>query len=510
MGSQLGASRLRRELRRVEGAARELEFFLCLTDVLDLVEARNNLGDRLADAIRVLHRLPIDRASIAEDTARDAGNDFDLASWTNVPRRAAVTESDVVEHRFLRRRLRLLVASQHWQDDRLVGEAVRVAGVESRVEVHEHLHLLHRVLGKRGIGVRAIQIPAEAEAELQFLPRSGLNAGHRVEARCRRQLQAVLRLQPLENRVFQFRGHAHRADPLHVRVASNRQQSRVGAADHTSQQREVGDRFDVFDAIRMMRDPHRPSEDDVLGRGIASGDGLNCFGADTRLAVDVVPVLSGQTRLQLGPVIAVLGEERFVVSIHLHDSLRHSGQQREITSNVRLHVQRGNLRPEEEADRIARHAEVDESCFDDRVDDDDVAALAANVLERGHQSRMVARRVAADDEYEVRVIDILQHQRGRSRAENTVQPDAACLMAVKATVIDVVGAEDPREDLQQETGLVRAATAEVPEGLVGSDPLQLADDFGERLVPRDRLVVVVSLSVEQRLRQPAARFELPW
>ena len=63
-----------------------------------------------------------------------------------------------------------------------------------------------------------------------------------------------------------------RADALHVRVAADRQQPGVRPADHAAQQRQVGDRLHVLHAVRVVRDAHRPAEDDVLRRGVALGD----------------------------------------------------------------------------------------------------------------------------------------------------------------------------------------------------------------------------------------------
>ena len=56
-------------------------------------------------------------------------------------------------------------------------------------------------------------------------------------------------------------------------------------------------------------------------------------------------------------------------------------------------------------------------------------------------------------------------------ADGAGQANAAGLMAVVAAIVDVVGAVQPGEQLQQKAGLVRAAAAEVPERLVGRQRL---------------------------------------
>ncbi len=110
-----------------------------------------------------------------------------------VPPRAAVAEADVVEHRFLRGRLRLFVAGEHRQDDRLAGQAVGVARVERRAEVDDLVELAERLGGERGVGIRAVQVAAEAEADFQFAGGGAFDAGHRVAAGRRRQLHAEVR-----------------------------------------------------------------------------------------------------------------------------------------------------------------------------------------------------------------------------------------------------------------------------------------------------------------------------
>ena len=79
---------------------------------------------------------------------------------------------------------------------------------------------------------------------------------------------------------------------------------------------------------------------------------------------------------------------------------------------------------------------------------------------------MVAGRIAADDEDQVGLFDIFQHDRRRAAADADGQPDAAGLMAIVAAIVDVVRAVEPGEELQQKAGFVRAAAAEVPERFV--------------------------------------------
>ena len=88
-----------------------------------------------------------------------------------------------------------------------------------------------------------------------------------------------------------------------------------------------------------------------------------------------------------------------------------------------LHVQAGDLRAEQQAAHVAGNAEIDHAGFDDRIDDDHFAALAAQVRERAHQPRMVAGRIAADHEHQVGAFDVVQRNgRRAARRSQLVSP----------------------------------------------------------------------------------------
>ena len=61
---------------------------------------------------------------------------------------------------------------------------------------------------------------------------------------------------------------------------------------------------------------------------------------------------------------------------------------------------------------------------------------------------MIARRVAADDEDAVGVIEIFQFNRRRAAAGGGRQADAARLVAVEAAIVDVVRPVQASEELQ--------------------------------------------------------------
>ena len=94
---------------------------------------------------------------------------------------------------------------------------------------------------------------------------------------------------------------------------------------------------------------------------------------------------------------------------------------------------------------------IDQAGLDDRVDDDHFAAAAAHRHQRPHQPRMVAGRIAADDEHQVGLFDVVKLIVAVPLPIALVQPNAAGLMTVVTAVVDIVRAVQPGEKLQQET-----------------------------------------------------------
>ena len=281
-------------------------------------------------------------------------------------------------------------------------------------------------------------------------------------------------------------------------------------ADHSAKQGEVGDCLHVFDAVSMVRDPHCPAEDGVLGRGVAGGDRIDLFPSDAALGHDFIPRHFGQPRFQLGPTLTVVAQERVVVRVHVDDAFGDTGEQCEIAADVRLNVQARDIAAEEQAFDIAGNAKPDEACFHEGVDDDHLTAASANVQQRPHQPRVVAGRVAANKEHAVGVLQILKLDRSGPAARDAGEADAARLVAIVTAIVDVVRAVQAGKKLKQEASLVAAAAAEVPESLIGRRRAELRDDAAQSIVPRDRRVTTRLTRVDNRLNKSTACFELAW
>ena len=226
------------------------------------------------------------------------------------------------------------------------------------------------------------------------------------------------------------------------------------------------------------------------------------------LCDDFVPRHACEPRFELRPALAMVVEKCLIVRAHLDDALGDAGEHREVAADVRLDIERGDAAAEQQAFDIARHVEPHEAGFDDRVDGDDLTAAAADVEQCSHQPRMVAGRVAADDEYAVGVLQIFEFDGRGAAARDARQADAAGLVAIEAAVVDVVRAVESSEQLQQEAGFVAAAAAEVPECFVGRRGAKFRRDAFERFFPSDWRVAAGFACVANGLDQSAAVFQL--
>src|SRR5262249_22709612 len=146
--------------------------------------------------------------------------------------------------------------------------------------------------------------------------------------------------------------------------------------------------------------------------------------------------------------------------------------------------------------------------FLDRIDDNDMTAAAADVHQCPHQSRVIRGRVAADQEKQVGALHVFQTNGGRARSDGSCEPHAAGLVTVVGAVVDIVGAVQTSEKLQQKARLVRRAPARVEEALLRSTDLQLIGYTLQSFVPIDDAIMPILRSGKKGRRQSSAPFQL--
>jgi hypothetical protein len=112
-----------------------------------------------------------------------------------------------------------------------------------------------------------------------------------------------------------------------------------------------------------------------------------------------------------------------------------------------------------------------------------MARTLANIHQRPHQTRMIGRRVSADQEEQVRILHILQVEGCRTRSKGCGQADATGLVAVEGAVVEKVGAIKAGKQLKQKAGLIRGSPAGVEKVLVRPDRSQQSGNALKGLVP---------------------------
>ena len=336
-------------------------------------------------------------------------------------------------------------------------------------------------------------------------------------------------LQPVEDRLLERRRDAHRAHALDIGVAANRLQPRPGPAHHSPHQGESRDRLHGGRAVKVVGHPHRPGEHDPRTGGVLLSHAVDLPPRHARLRHDLVPGEGVEPRGELRPAGAVLPQKRLIddrlgpgatpdrgggiasgrpLRLQFPQPLHQTVDERQVTADVGLHVGARDLGPEEERPRIARHGKVDEPRLDDRVDDDHLSATTADHHQRPHQPRVVARRVTADQKHAVGLFHVVELHRAGAGADHARQPHATGLVAVVTAVVDVVGAVEPGEELQQETRFIARPAAEVEKRLRGRCGLQRGGDPLERVGPGDWPVMLRALLEDHRLHEPAGMLQL--
>ena len=504
----MGLPVVREERRLVQHPAGHVELAARPVDVADRRIAGNDPRHLLPQALVRAERRPVE-ASGRQDQLGEGRDDLDLGAEIAVHGRlAALGQPNEVEHRLLRRALRLLVAGEHGQDDRRLAAAVDVALVQLGGEGDGERQAAQRGAGPRAIGVAGEEVPAEQDRGAH----AALGGrGHRrvgVEARRARHRDAVDFLHPRGERRLQLRRDADRADALHVRVTADREETRAGASEPAARECQVREREHVVDAVRVMGEPHRPGGDAAL-RAEQHGDGRVDLGPWHAGGVDEHrPRRRREVRLDRIPAARVRRDEAAVDTARLDDALQQRLEHRHVGPDVGLEVDVGDAGAEEKTPPVGGHAKADETELAQRVDDDHAAAAPPERDQLCHETRMVARRVRARDEREVGCREVVEADRRGAGAVDLAERHARGVVAVEGAIVDVGRSPGARHHLHEERRLVARPSGGVEERLRGRCRAEARRRAVERLAPRDAPEMRVAGAGEQRKPETAETLEL--
>ena len=99
-----------------------------------------------------------------------------------------------------------------------------------------------------------------------------------------------------------------------------------------------------------------------------------------------------------------------------------------------------------DADRFLRILEAEQPGLDERVDGNDLRARALGVGQRGEHARVIGGRVVADEEDDLRFLEVVDFHAALAHADGGGKGRAGTLVAHVGAVREIVGAEVPGED----------------------------------------------------------------
>ena len=309
-------------------------------------------------------------------------------------------------------------------------------------------------------------------------------------------------------RLLRDGGDADGADALDVRVPADREQAAAGATEPAACECHVGEGGDVVDAVLVVRESHRPEEDAALRLDEHAHGRVDLVARHAARLDQRVPRRGLDVREDVGEAGGVVVDEHPVEGVRLDDAFEQCLRERDVRADVRLEVEVGDLRAEQQALRTGGHAEPREAQLFERVHDDHLAAARPQVHELRDEAGVVARRVRARDEREVGLREVLERDGRSPRTEDAGEGDARRLVAVVGAVVDVRTAVRSCEQLEEERGFVAGATGGVEERASWWGVPECLDGAVDDLVPRGATEVRVVGPRDDREREPPEAFEL--
>ena len=260
---------------------------------------------------------------------------------------------------------------------------------------------------------------------------------------------------------------AHRAVALHVRMAADRAQPGPGPTEVAGEEREIHDVANGGHRVPVLRDAHRPADDDAVGRAHHAPCLLQALGAYSDVGRQVGRV-SAQRLDELVEPGRVPRDERVVDTVRVQRSSSEPTEQRLIATEANREMQVGELGSAAgEATESLRVLEPQKAGFRERVHGKDPSAAALDLLQRREHPGVVRAGVLADHDHEIGGVEVLEGDRSFADADGLLECDAGGLVAHVGAVRQVVRAEGAGEELVGERRLVRRATRCVEHGLVG-------------------------------------------
>ena len=182
---------------------------------------------------------------------------------------------------------------------------------------------------------------------------------------------------------------------------------------------------------------------------------------------------------------------------------------RGVTTDADLMILRADPRAAcDHLDRILRIGEAFEAALAQGVERDDGNAALRRLLKRVQHAWRIGRRVVAEEENAIGVIEILQQNRADRRADHLRQSDRSGLVAHVRAVGKIAGPVHPAEQLIHVARFERSAARRVHHNVMRIELVQFRSNLAESFIPCYRQVFVAAVVIAHRRRQTSLLLQL--
>ncbi len=275
-------------------------------------------------------------------------------------------------------------------------------------------------------------------------------------------------------------------------------------AEQAAREGQVHQRVDRADAVRVLREPHRPDEYGVRFVAEQSGEPVHVVLARAALRFDVAP-RSCPHRVEHGrEALGVRRHELVVDAVHPVERLQGADKECEVAARVHGEPVGRQPRAEDRALDDRRDPVPLQPGLAHRIDDGDLGAPLPGVIEVLHRDGLVVRRVRPEEHDEVGAQPVGIAARRGAVAERRLHRDGGRRVAEPGRIVDVRAAVRARSLLGRVVDLVgEAARREIERGARRIDGAEPGSGDVDRLVPGDRPESSVARAAHERDRQAA-------
>ena len=366
------------------------------------------------------------------------------------------------------------------------------------------------------LGQRAQKISTETIKQIELTSRAGLNHFRRSETDPVRNRKTVLVgkvLRVLTIDWFSSRKHgrisAHLGAALHRRMAANRHQSALVAADEPLHEAQVQNHLHCVTAEGVLGNPHAPDQHGSCRVADQPGEFLHPGTVQTALRFQLREFQICALRFEFVESNSVVADKPFVNPPIRDEDLQHSPQKGYVAALRNWKPVISEAGAEQCTAQRGRHPVTRHARFEVRVHQQHLCASFLGFMQILRRHRLVVGRICAEENDQVSSVPVFVTACGRGDTNSMFHRRGAWRMAEAGRVINVVGAKETRNLLRHIIDFIcdtaRGEKQRPTPGIRG------ADSPGHKLIcliPGDATETLCSRFTKHRIRQTTQLAEL--